>query len=223
MDDQEKKQPERESKPLLEELPTDPAEIARREARNGLLQFDRVKALIDEVVGSKKRFSLRLSIVLELNRIATEGTNNFPGVFRPHNIYIEGSRHIPPDWREVPRLVEEMCDYVNNNRDKSPIHLSAFLMWRTNWIHPFSDGNGRTARAISYAVLCIQLGFPLPGTKTIPEQIAADKPPYYHALEAADRAYDDGKIEVSDIETLMGNLLAVQLLEIHRLATREQA
>ncbi len=223
MDDQEEKQPERESKPLLEELPTDPAEIARREARNGLLQFDRVRALIDQVLGSKRRFSLRLSIVLELNRIATEGTNNFPGVFRPHNIRIEGSRHIPPDWREVPRLVEEMCDYVNSNRDKSPIHLSAFLMWRTNWIHPFSDGNGRTARAISYAVLCIQLGFPLPGTKTIPEQIAADKTPYYHALEAADRAYDDGKIEVSDIEALMGNLLAVQLLEIHRLATREQA
>jgi fido (protein-threonine AMPylation protein) len=51
------------------------------------------------------------------------------------------------------------------------------LMWRINWIHPFDDGNGRTARMASYAVLCVLLGYELPGTKAIFEQIAEHKTP----------------------------------------------
>jgi hypothetical protein len=34
--------------------------------------------------------------------------------------------------------------------DATAIHLAAYLMWRLNWIHPFADGNGRTARMTSY-------------------------------------------------------------------------
>jgi hypothetical protein len=44
-------------------------------------------------------------------------------------------------------------------------------MWSMNWIHPFFGGNGRTARALSYLVLSVKLGFVRPGTKTIPELI----------------------------------------------------
>jgi hypothetical protein len=40
-------------------------------------------------------------------------------------------------------------------------------MWRTNWVHPFDDGNGRTARAASYLVLCVKLGYRLPGKKSL--------------------------------------------------------
>jgi fido (protein-threonine AMPylation protein) len=66
--------------------------------------------------------------------------------------------------------------------------------------HPFTDGNGRTARAASYIVLCAHLGLRLPGSNTIPDQIAADKTPYYLALEAADAAAEQGHINVSQLE-----------------------
>ena len=47
----------------------------------------------------------------------------------------------------VAELVEDMCDYVNENWEaKSAIHLAAYIMWRLNWIHPFADGNGRLSR-----------------------------------------------------------------------------
>ena len=92
-------------------------------------------------------------------------------------------------------------------------------MWRVNWIHPFFGGNGRTARAVSYLVLCARLGFRIPGTPTIPESIAAERGPYYRASQAADTAWADGRIDLSEMEALMTGLLAKQLLAVHRQAT----
>ena len=119
----------------------------------------------------------------------------------------------------VAEKVEELCDYVNDNWDKSPVHLAAYVLWRLNWIHPFTDGNGRTARALSYVVLCIRLGYRLPGTNTIPEQISRDKMPYYRALESADRAFKEQELNLSALEDLLAAQLANQLLSIHNEAT----
>ena len=113
-----------------------------------------------------------------------------------------------------------MCDYVNEKvNSKTPLHLASYLLWRINWIHPFADGNGRTARAVSYVVLCFLLGYELPGTRTIPEHIASDKTPYYHALEAADEAWKQKRLDISKVEELLEDMLAKQLVEIHQKAT----
>ena len=112
-----------------------------------------------------------------------------------------------------------MCDYVNNNSTKPAIHLASYLMWRINWIHQFFGGNGRTARAVSYLVMCARLGFILPGTTTIPDLIVADRNPYYEALAQADRAWETDALDVSNMEGLMSGLLAKQLVAIHNEAT----
>ena len=89
------------------------------------------------------------------------------------------------------------------------------MLWRLNWIHPFVDGNGRTAQAISYLVLCVGLGYRLPGTKTIPELIAEDKTPYYRALEAADEGFKQKRApDLRAMEELIEGLLARQLVEV---------
>ena len=108
---------------------------------------------------------------------------------------------------------------VNQHWDaKSPLHLSAYVLWRLNWVHPYADGNGRMARAASYVVLSIKLNSILPGTKTIPDQISEDKSPYYKALEAADISWkQNAAVDVSGLEAMLGRMLAVQLLQ----ATRE--
>ncbi len=102
---------------------------------------------------------------------------------------------------------------------RSPIHLAACLLWRVNWIHPFSDGNGRTARALGYAVLAIRLGYLLPGSRTVPEQISEDKFPYYDALEVADAGQENGKIDLTGLEKMLSDMLAAQLLHLHEQAT----
>jgi len=93
------------------------------------------------------------------------------------------------------------------------------MLCGVNWIHPFFGGNGRTARALSYLVLCARLGFRLPGSKTIPDLIVESREPYYVALRTADAAWTDGTLGLTEMESLMESLLADQLLDIHAQAS----
>jgi fido (protein-threonine AMPylation protein) len=211
---------DRKSKAASPELVQDPDERARREVDNGLRQFDNVVALIEQYRDEKRQFKLRPSIIVSLQRVALDGISSFAGLTRPSDITISGSRHQPPGAHLVLGLVEELCDYVNEHWEaSSAVHLAAYVMWRINWIHPFDDGNGRTSRAVSYLVLCMKLGYPLPGTNTIPEQIAANKTPYYAALEEADAAWDEGRVDVSRLEELLGACLSAQLVQVVEQAT----
>jgi Fic family protein len=212
---------DRKSKAAAPLLITDPLEVAKREAENGLRQASAVLDMVEHYRESQRPFRLRPSMVLHLHRIALDGISIFAGNFRPAGVVIQGSEHLPASAHLVPELVEELCDYVNDNWEgRAAIHLSAYVMWRLNWIHPFDDGNGRTSRALSYLVLCTKLGYRLPGTSTIPDQIAANKAPYYAALEAADRAWrESGVVDVSDLEGLLEGYLAVQLVGVVEQAT----
>ncbi len=186
---------------------------ARQAAENGLRQFDLLVSLIRQGIDAYQQgtFELRPSMLMDLDAVAVDRMVDGPGHYRRGSIKIGGARHTPPDARDIQRLVEDMCKYVNVNWHRSAVHLAAYVMWRLNWIHPFEDGNGRTSRAASYLVMCVRLGSLLPGTKTVPELIANDKKPYYDALEAADRADKDGKIDVSAMEILLQSLLLVQV------------
>jgi len=212
---------DRYSKPLDAELIKDEEEKAHTEARNALKQFDAVIEQVEYWTRPGRPFRLRPSTILNLHRIALEGISAYAGNFRPAGVAITGSKHQPPGAHLVPELIEEMCDYVNEHLQKSPTHLAAYILWRLNWIHPFTDGNGRTARAVSYLVLCVRLGYRLPGTNTIPAQIASDKTPYYKALEAADNAYHDRSLNVSELEEFLSGLLATQLVSVYRAAKED--
>ncbi len=146
------------------------------------------------------------------------------GTYRNAGVQIGGSRHAPPHESLVPAKVEDLCDWVNKNWPiKSALELCAYVMWRLNWIHPFADGNGRTTRAVAYLVLCIRAGARLPGWPTIPEQIAADKTPYYNALEAADLAANDEDTDLSEMTILLEGYLQKQLAAVLEAATSTEA
>jgi Fic family protein len=121
-------------------------------------------------------------------------------------------RATPVDAFLVPEETEHLCDYVNDNwSTKSALHLSAYVLWRLNWIHPFADGNGRTARTVSCVILSVKLDGLLPGIPTIPDQIASDKSPYYLALEAADGVWRaTSEVDVSTLEAMLEGMLAKQ-------------
>jgi Fic family protein len=208
----------RDSRALEPELITDPQEKAAAEARNGFRQYDAAIGAIQTAL-ERGSFKLRPSLILGLQREALAGISSYAGNYRPSGVAIEGSKHEPVGAHLVPELVEDMCDYVNDHWDDStPIHLASYLMWRLNWIHPFADGNGRTSRIISYVVLSIRAGALLPGTPTIPDQIVDNRNPYFEALDAADSAYRDGRIDVSKMEALLAALLAKQLAGFYEAA-----
>jgi Fic family protein len=214
---------DRHSEALEAELVADPEEKAHREAKNVLRQFDSAVEQIEFWTQPERTFKLRPSAIMTLNRLALDGLSGYAGIYRPAGIAIKGSKHTPPASYRVPELVEEMCDYVNTNWSRTPIHLASYVLWRLNWIHPFVDGNGRTTRVVSFVVLCVRLGYRLPGTNTVPDQISRDKNPYYQALELADAAYQNEKnVDVTTMEKLVSSLLANQLASVIRDAQTEQ-
>lgn len=193
---------------------------AEAEARNGLIQFDRACQLIIEAIDRGEAWKLRPSAILGLHRAALEGISAYAGNFRPSTVEILGSDHKPVEAHRVPELIEDLCDYVNDNwNDKTAVHLASFIMWRLNWIHPFSDGNGRTSRMVSYLVLSVKLGMLLPGKNTIPDQIVDNRQPYFDALEAADAANAEGRLDLTKMEELIEMMLAVQLAGVMETAT----
>lgn len=201
-------------------LITDEMARAKAEAKNGLRQFDLACHIIMDAIDKGAGWKLRPSTILSLHRAALQGISPYAGNFRPADVAIQGSTHIPVEAFRVPELIEELCDYINDNwSEKNAIHLASYIMWRLNWIHPFSDGNGRTSRMVSYLVLSVKLGMLLPGRNTIPDQIVDNRNPYFGALEAADKAASKGKIDLSEMERLIERMLAVQLAVVMEAAT----
>jgi fido (protein-threonine AMPylation protein) len=205
------------------EIITDPLKLAEAEALNGLRQYDYGINVIQSAI-DRKVFKLRPSLILGVQREALAGISAYAGNFRPAGVSIEGSKHQPPEAHLVPELVEDLCDYVNDHWSAAtPIHLAAYVMWRLNWIHPFSDGNGRTSRMMSYIVLCAKLESVLPGHPTIPEQIVSNRDPYFDALDAADLACAAGQPDVSKMEDLLSAMLALQLKSAYEAASGSRA
>ncbi len=148
-----------------------------------------------------------------LNHVAVAGLSPFGGRFRQEPVYV--GDHIPPHFRDVPDLMDRYVSGVHGLWDEmTPVELAAYGLWRLNWIHPFNEGNGRTARAVCYYLLCTRHGSVLPWRRTVPERIREDRQPYYNALAALDRQWDDGHLDVSPLADYLAGLVEAQLREV---------
>jgi len=91
--------------------------------------------------------------------------------------------------------------------------LAAFALWNLNWIHPFIEGNGRTARAACYYLICMRQGRILGGKKTVPERIRENRDSYIEGLRVADLAYEQGQYDITELAEYLQALLRDQLTE----------
>lgn len=75
--------------------------------------------------------------------------NKNAGKYRTENVVISGAKHIPPTHYEITTLMQELIEEYNNNwRDYHPVVRATLLHGEFVKIHPFIDGNGRTARLL---------------------------------------------------------------------------
>lgn len=145
-----------------------------------------------------------------LNHVAVANISQFGGRFRLEPIYV--GDHKPPHFAQVSEWMDRFISTVQENwYIWTPTELAAYGLWRLNWIYPFIEGNGRTARAICYYLLCVRSGALLPGRKIIPERIGENREGYEAALRAADRAWDDGHLDFTEMENYLAELLKAQL------------
>ena len=184
------------------------------DGENALHQAHRLTILIHEALAQPDAFHLSAATICELNKYAVDGASPVAGhLGERSDLEIFGSRHVLPSHETVPQLLDEACDYVHAHWTDDPVFLAAYVVWRLCWIHPFEDGNGRTARAASYLVLSVRLGFELPGILPIPARIKFAPIAYMRALEAADAAWSRNILDVSELQKLLAFYLDAQLTD----------
>lgn len=90
--------------------------------------------------------------------------------------------YLPPEARDVPALMADLIDWINVQVEDLPIPMIAGLAhYQFATIHPYYDGNGRTARLLTTLILH-QHGYGLKGVYSLEEYYARDLPAYYTAL-----------------------------------------
>ena len=132
------------------------------------------------------------------------------GEYRPCEVVV--GTHVPPQHFRVAALMDDFVNMVNRQWEKEdPVVLATFVLWRLNHIHPFINGNGRTARAASYFVLCMKTGGWLEGDVILPELIRQNREEHVEALRAVDQSYTAGKLDLSPLHEMLVRLLKQQI------------
>lgn len=140
--------------------------------------------------------------IKELHRIVVNGLTHEgdkrAGAWRDEPRYIANARHQPPESYDVPDLMRELIDYINNDEGEQYNLLKiAIANHRFVWIHPFGNGNGRTDRLMTYALLC-KKGYIAPNKMRLfnPTAIfAGNRNKYYDTLALADDYKDEHILE----------------------------
>ena len=105
-----------------------------------------------------------------------------PGVlFAVYDSQTGTPEYIPPEYCDVPALLDELVDYVNTT-DDHPLIVAAIVHYQLVSIHPFEDGNGRTARLLSGYILDSS-GFGFNGIGSLEEYFAYDVDEYYRSIQ----------------------------------------
>jgi Fic family protein len=145
-----------------------------------------------------------------LNHVAVANITQHGGRFRREPIYV--GDHVPPHYDMVPDEMDRFISHVHENWYLyTPVEIAAYTLWSMNWIHPFVEGNGRTARAACYYVLCVRHGALLGGKKILPERIKENRDGYEAALSHADEKWDEGHLDFSRMEDYLAALVEAQL------------
>lgn len=134
---------------------------------------------VEELISNKE--PLTEHIIKQLHYLVLKNIRDRDaGKYREVNVFITGSKHVPPMNSLVPPRMRELKDWLPSKdaRDLHPIERAARFHHAFVNIHPFADGNGRTARLLMNLLL-IQDGFPITVIKT------ARRQEYYRALEKA--------------------------------------
>lgn len=151
--------------------------------------------------------------ICELNRYATHYISIQPGQYRRHyNVRV--ANHKPSDWCLVYGEMQEFIDVLCREWSKwDELQLAAYALWGVNHIHPFADGNGRTARALCYFVLCRKLGSWLRGRVAFIELIKEQRhDEYCEILQRMHDAKTDGMMtDLGEMTAFLNEMVLQQI------------
>ena len=156
-----------------------------QEVRNYFLALN----YLEEMAGKNEPFSKKL--ILDVQKLVEKGTSKekigfrgpmSPGIlFAVYDSKTGNPDYIPPEYCDIPQLIDELVDYVNTT-DDHPLIVAAVVHYQMVTIHPFEDGNGRTARLLSGYIMDIN-GYGFNGIGSLEEYFAYDIDEYYDSIQ----------------------------------------
>ena len=169
------------------------------------INIEKAMEFIEEHV---KNYPINRAFVSELHKMIVDGLmpppngegDHTPGDYRKINLKINKSAHQPTAWIRVEEYMSELLDFVG--REDSPKYdllKAAIAHHRFVWIHPFGNGNGRTVRLFTYAML-VKTGFNVNVGRIInPTAVfCSNRNDYYNNLSIADTGTDTGILAWSE-------------------------
>ena len=156
-----------------------------QEIRNYFLALN----YLEEKAGKREPFSEKLILAVQeyVEKGAPKEKTGLrgpmpPGVlFAVYDSQSGNPEYIPPEYTDVPQLLDELVTYVNTT-DDHPLLVAAVVHYQLVTIHPFEDGNGRTARLLSGYILDSN-GYGFNGIGSLEEYFAYDINAYYASLQ----------------------------------------
>jgi len=171
-------------------------EYLYREVENIVSAFNRIK---DHLISGGSG-DLTLTAVKQFNREVLDGLDAedvHPGEIRRQSVVVGRYRGAP--WEDCEHLVERLCEWLNGPDFEPPgddWKIPYALVKATvahlyfAWIHPFDDGNGRTARLMELQIL-LAAGVPMPAAHLLSNHYNATRTESYRQLEEASASGGD--------------------------------
>jgi Fic family protein len=174
-------------------------EAISREQITAMLDGKRVRGTPRELLAAKNAVAAyeraasfrpeREADLLRAHGLLMTGLIPDAGRYRKGNVgVVAGSRiaHVAPQAKRVATLVQQLLSFVRDDRDTHPIVKSALVHYELEFIHPFSDGNGRIGRLWQHVMLTrFDQAFNHVPVETVVRERQAD---YYNALASSDRS-----------------------------------
>jgi Fic family protein len=164
----------------------------RADDRQELLNYKKAMDFVSTYLGKKSEITEEL--IKEIHKILVtdvRGGTLEPGRYRTVQNYVLHSitktvMYTPPPPSEVPHLMQEFAEWLNQASDMSPVLIAGISQFQFVNIHPFLDGNGRTARVLCSLIL-YQNGYDFKRLFSLSEYYDKDRLTYYEVLQAVRR------------------------------------
>lgn len=160
----------------------------QREVENVLAAFN---VILDELVRKKNPTIVSPDLIRRFNEMVGRDIGNAfggnPGQFRRRNVTVGPYR--PPDFEQVEELAQKLCDWLIKDFhytheqcfDEAVIEAIVAHVYIA-WIHPFLDGNGRTARLLEFYLL-MRAGVPSIASHILSNHYNNTRSEYYRQLQ----------------------------------------
>lgn len=161
----------------------DPEEIKE------LLNYKKAFELVADYLNSGE--PIQEGLIREIHKRLVEGVRgNFaaPGEYRKIQNYVANSKtkeiiYTPPSAFEVPCMMAELIQWLKTEQEINPVLIAGIAQFQLVHIHPFLDGNGRSARLLSTLYL-YKTGYDFKRLFAISEYYDRDRSSYYKAIQS---------------------------------------